>query len=149
MEKEASRLTDERVSLLVELGASKDELFFFRAEVSKERKASEEAFDTSFDVIFKYSYGCCAFEHNICGSKPRIPVMMPDTSKSLPPEFFINPRCPPSNAPGIPTIDPDVNIREDLPTEGLPTAKERLSVQSDSPVRVAKENEEPDAANWS
>ena len=34
-EKETSRLTDERVSLLVKLGASKDELFAFRAETSK------------------------------------------------------------------------------------------------------------------
>ena len=35
----ASRLTYERVSLLVELGASKDELSAFRAEVAKEKKA--------------------------------------------------------------------------------------------------------------
>ena len=99
---EASSLTDERVSLLVKLGASKDELFSFWAEVSKERKASEEAFDAGFDVIFNYGYGCCAFAHNICGSKPRIPVGMPDTSKSLPPEFFyqfsITPKCCPRSS---------------------------------------------------
>ena len=35
MEEEASRLTDERVSLLVELGASKDKLSAFRTKVSK------------------------------------------------------------------------------------------------------------------
>ena len=40
-EEEASRLTDERVSLLVKLGASKDELLVFRAEVAKENKALE------------------------------------------------------------------------------------------------------------
>ena len=38
-EEEANRLTDERVSLLVELGASKDELSAFRAEAFKEKKA--------------------------------------------------------------------------------------------------------------
>ena len=39
VEEEASRLTDERVSLLIVLGASKDELSAFRAEVAKEKKA--------------------------------------------------------------------------------------------------------------
>ena len=37
-EEEVSRLTDERVSLLVELGASKDKLSAFHAEVSREKK---------------------------------------------------------------------------------------------------------------
>ena len=69
-EEEASRLTDEQVSLLLKLGASRDELSAFRAEVSKERKASEEEFDVGFDVVFNYGYGCCAFAHNSCGSKP-------------------------------------------------------------------------------
>ena len=41
---EASRLTDEGVSLLVELRASKQELSAFRAEASKEKKALKEAF---------------------------------------------------------------------------------------------------------
>ena len=89
-EDEASHLADERVSLLLELGASKDELFTFRAKSSKEKKAMEEAFDEGFDVIFNYGYGCCAFAHNIYGSVP----VIPDTSKPLLPEFFINPRCP-------------------------------------------------------
>ena len=40
-EEEASRLIDEWVSLLVEVVASKDELFAFRAEVAKEKKALE------------------------------------------------------------------------------------------------------------
>ena len=35
---EASRLEDERVSLLLELGAIKDELSTFRAEALKEKK---------------------------------------------------------------------------------------------------------------
>ena len=44
-EEEAGRLTDEGVSLLLELGASKDEISAFREETSKEKKALEEAFD--------------------------------------------------------------------------------------------------------
>ena len=44
-EEEASRLTDERVSLLVEIGASKDELFTFCAEVAKEKKALKAEYD--------------------------------------------------------------------------------------------------------
>ena len=46
-------------------------------------------------MIFNYNYGCCAFAHNICGSQPEVPDGMPNTSKPLSPEFFINPRCPP------------------------------------------------------
>ena len=45
-------------------------------------------------MIFNHGYGCCAFTHNICGSQPEVPDEMPDTSKILSQEFFINPRCP-------------------------------------------------------
>ena len=89
-EKEASCLIDERVSLLVELWASKDELSAFRAEASKEKKALKEAFDLGFDVIINYGYGCYAFAHNIYGRKPQILAGMPGTSKPLPPEFFLS-----------------------------------------------------------
>ena len=84
-EKEASRLTDEWVSLLVELGASKDELSAFRAEVAKENKALEAEYDVVFEAIFNYEYGCCAFAHNICGSKPKIPDRIPGTLEPLTP----------------------------------------------------------------
>ena len=98
-EEEVSLLTDERVSLLVELKASKDELSAFRAKASKEKKALEKEFDISFEVIFNYGYGCYAFAHNICGSKPRIPARMLDTSRSLPPEFFYQSSMPPECCP--------------------------------------------------
>ena len=65
------------------------------------------------------------------------------------PSFFINPRCPPSAVLGVPSTDPDVNIREELPAESLPAAEERLIVQSDSPARVSKENEETDGSGGS
>ena len=139
-EDEASRLADERVSLLLELGVSNGELNGVQAEASKEKNAMEEA----FEVIFNYGYGCCAFAHNICGSNPVIPDGMPDTSKPLPPEFFINPQCPPSAAPRVHATDPDVDVRE--AGKSLPAAEVGLRTQSDSPVRVTGENEELDAS---
>ena len=35
------------------------------------------------------------FKHNICESQPHVPNGMPNSSNSLPSEFFVNPRCPP------------------------------------------------------
>ena len=90
-EEETCRLTDEQLSLIMELGASKEELAAFHAKEIVERKAMDEEFDASSDVIFNYGYGYCAFTHNICGSKLMIPTRMPDTSKPLPLEFFISP----------------------------------------------------------
>ena len=89
-EEETCRLTDERLSLIMELRAGKEELVAFQEKALAERKAMEEEFDASSDVIFNYSYGCCAFKHNICGSKPMVPTGMPDKLKPLPPEFFMN-----------------------------------------------------------
>ena len=86
----------------MEVGAGKEELVAFQAKATVEREAMEAEFDASSDVIFNYGYGCCAFAHDICVSKPRIPAGMPDTSKPLPPKFFVNPRCPPSASSGPP-----------------------------------------------
>ena len=91
---EASRLADERASLLLELRTCKDEVSTIRVEALKEKKALEEAYEEGFDVIFNYWYDCCAFVHNICRSQPEVPDGMPDTSKPLSPEFFINLQCP-------------------------------------------------------
>ena len=54
---EASRLVDERVSLLLELGTCKDEVFPIQAEPLKRKEALEEAYEEGFDVIFNYGYG--------------------------------------------------------------------------------------------
>ena len=70
-----------------------------RAETLKEKRALEKAYEDGFDVIFNYWYGCCAFAHNIYGSHLEVLDGMPDTSKMLTPEFFINPQCPPSAIP--------------------------------------------------
>ena len=83
-----SRLTDERVSLLLELGTCKDEMSAIRAEALKENEALREVYEEGLDVIFNYGYGCYAFAHNICGSQPKVPDGMPDMSKPLSLEFF-------------------------------------------------------------
>ena len=107
-EEETSWLTDERVSLLVELGASKDELSAFRAEVDKEKKVLE----AEYDAIFNYGYGCYAFKHNICGSKPKIPDGMPGTLEPLNLEFFVNPRCPSVVVPVGAVVAPKAGFSE-------------------------------------
>ena len=93
-EDEASRLTVERVSLLLELRTSKDEMSALQTQALKEKKALEKAYEEGFDVIFNYGYGCCAFAHNICRSQPVVLDGMPDTSKPLSLEFFYQPSMP-------------------------------------------------------
>ena len=94
-----SRLTDERVSLLLELGTCKDEMSAIWAKALIENEALRKAYEEGFHMIFNYGYGCCAFTHNICGSQPEVPDEMSDTSKPLSPKFFTNPRCPLDSIP--------------------------------------------------
>ena len=56
-EEENGRLTDERLSLLMELGATKEDFVAFRDKSSVEKWALEAEFDASSDVIFDYGYG--------------------------------------------------------------------------------------------
>ena len=106
VEDEAIHMAVEQVSLLLELETNKDEMSALQAQALKEKKALDEAYEKGFDVIFNYGYGCCAFAHNIYGSQPLVPDGMPNTSKPLSPEFFINPGCPPSAVPAeVATID--------------------------------------------
>ena len=118
---ENSRLTGERLSLLMELGVTKYDFTAFRERTSAEKTTMEREFDASCDVIFNYDYGCCAFAHNICGSEPLFPAGMPDTSTPLTPEFFINPRCPPNSSSVFPDVEPVKTIGEDLSAKSLPT----------------------------
>ena len=89
-EEENGHLTDERLSLLMELGATKGDFVAFRKRTYAERTVMEAKFYGSSDVIFNYGYGYCAFVHNICGSELLILAGMPDTSTPLTLEFFIN-----------------------------------------------------------
>ena len=84
-EEENSHLTDECLSLLMEVGAIKEDFVAFRVKSFAEKSTLEAEFDASSDVIFDYGYDCCAFAHDIRGGKPMIPVGMPDTSTPLPP----------------------------------------------------------------
>ena len=79
-EEENSRLTDERLALVMELGTIKDDFATFREKVIADREAMEAKFDASGDTLFNYGYGCYLFTHNICGSKPHILDGMSDPS---------------------------------------------------------------------
>ena len=56
----------------------------------------EEEYQQALELIFAYGYGCCVFKHNICGNHLEVSDGMSNSSDPLPPEFFINPRCPPA-----------------------------------------------------
>ena len=69
-EEENSHLTDERLSLILELGTLKNDFSALQEKAVADREAMEAEFDASNDTLFNYGYGCCVFTHNICGSKP-------------------------------------------------------------------------------
>ena len=140
---EVSHLADEWVSLLVELGASKEELFAFLPEVAKEKKALEAEYDAGFEVIFNYGYGCCAFAHDIYGSKPKIPYGMSGTLEPLTPKFFVNPRCPLVVVPTGAVVALKAGVSEEV--EHPPTTGAKETDNLDLPSRVAGEREDPGA----
>ena len=84
----------ERISLLLELGATKDEVSSLHSQAGKDKEAIEEEYQKALKVIFSYLYGCCVFKHNICRDHSKVPNGMPDSTDPLPPKFFMNPRCP-------------------------------------------------------
>ena len=112
-EEENGHLADEKLALVIELGALKDDFVAFRDKAAADREAMEAAFDSSGDTLFNYGYGCCAFTYNICGSKPQIPDGMPNPSIPLTAEFFANPRCPPCPPAAASALDPIAISRED------------------------------------
>ena len=136
-EEENFRLIDERLSLIMELGASKEELSAFQAKVAMEKKMRKEEFDTSSDVIFNYGYGCFAFEHNICESEPTIPTGMRDATKPLPLEFLINPRWPPSAFSDLPST---AAIREEPSTKSPSAAGNGIGIPLEPPARADEES---------
>ena len=70
-EEESNHLTDERLSLVMELGVVKDEFAAFREKAVADRETMEAEFDSRGDALFNYRYGCCVFTHNIYESKPQ------------------------------------------------------------------------------
>ena len=93
-EEENNHLAEEKLALVIELGAVKDDFASFQEKAAADREMMEAVFDSSGDTLFNYGYSCCAFAHNICGSKPEIPEGMPNPSVPLTADFFANPRCP-------------------------------------------------------
>ena len=134
VEEENDRLTDERLSLLVELETTKDDFAAFQERKFAERSALEAEFDASSDVIFNYGYGCCAFAHNIRRSKPKIPHEMSDSSTPLTPEFFVNPRCPSGSSFALSTIEPVETVEEALADKGLPSAEGEVDILLEPPI---------------
>ena len=137
-EKESGHLTDERLSLLIELGAIKEDFAAFWEKSSVEKSTLEAEFDATNNVIVNYGYDCCAFAHNIRRSKPMIPTGMPDTSAPLTPELVMNPRCPPGSLSVLSAVEPVEAIGEDLPGKGLPTAEGGVDIPSGPPARHDK-----------
>ena len=90
----AAYLEIEQMSLLLEIGAAKDEVSSLHSQVGKDKEAMKEDYQKASELIFAYGYMCCAFKHNICGDQLEVPDVMPDSSDPLPPEFFGNPKCP-------------------------------------------------------
>ena len=140
-----SRLTDERLSLILELGTLKDDFAALREKAIADREVMEVEFDVSGDTLFNYGYGCCVFTHNIGRSKPQIPDGMPDPSAPLTPEFFANPRCPPSISSAALASDSAVVGREERPGNSPTAAGEEATLLMDLPA--SSDGEVKDAAD--
>ena len=95
VEAKVSTLEVEWTLLLLDVGATKDEVSSLQFRASKDKVAMEEDYEKALEIIFVYGYGCYMFKHNICGDQPKVPNGMQDSSDPLSPEFFMNPRCPP------------------------------------------------------
>ena len=89
LEAEVARLAVERMSLLLELEASKDEVSSLHSHAGKDKEAMEEDFQKALEQIFAYGYGCCAFKHSIYSDWPGIPDDMLDSTNPLPLEVFL------------------------------------------------------------
>ena len=123
-EEENGHLADEKLALVLELGALKDDFASFRDKAAADKEAMEAEFDSSGDALFNYGYGCCAFMYNICGSKPQILDGMPNPSVPLTVEFFTNPRYPPSALDVASALDPIAVSGEDRPENSPAAARE-------------------------
>ena len=128
-EEENGRLVDEKLALVIELGAVNDEFTAFL-----EKAAMEAEFDSSGDTLFNYGYGRCVFTHNICWSKPQILDGMSDPSIPLTPEFFSNPRCPPSVLSTAPALDTAVSGEDEHPRGNPITVGEEEVLPIDPPA---------------
>ena len=75
----AAGLEVEQTSLLLELGANKDEVSSLHSQAGRDKEDMEKEYQKALEVIFAYGYGCCEFKHNICGDHPEAPNGMLDS----------------------------------------------------------------------
>ena len=134
VEEENDHLADEKLALVIELGVLKDDFATFREKAAADRKVMEAEFDSNDDTLFNYGYGCCAFTHNICGSKPQIQDGMPNPSAPLTAEFFANPRCPPGASTAASVLAPIAVSWEDRSENSPVAAGEETVLPADLPV---------------
>ena len=66
-EAEVAYLKVERTLLMLEIGATKDEVSSLQSQAYKDKEAMEEDYQKALELIFAYGYRCCMFKHNICG----------------------------------------------------------------------------------
>ena len=66
--------------------------------MGKDKKAIEEDYQKTIELIFAYGYGCYEFKHCICGDQPEVSDGMPYSADPLPLKFFAIPRCSPALA---------------------------------------------------
>ena len=118
----------------MELETIKDDFTAFQEKAIADRETMEAEFDASGDMLFKYGYGYCVFTHNICESKSQIPDRMSDPSVPLTPEFFANPRCPPSISSAAPTPDPAVVSKKECSENNPTTAGEEATLSMGPPT---------------
>ena len=146
-EEENGRLADKKLALVLELGSVNDEFSTFWEKVAVDRETMEAEFDFNDDTLFNYGYGCCAFTHNICGSKPHIPDGISDPSIPFTSEFFSNPRCPISVSSTAPALDTIVG-GEDEHSRSSPTAVGEEVVLSIDPPAMSDGGVEDIASNY-
>ena len=133
-EEENDHLVDEKLALVIELGALKDDFAAFREKAAADREVMEVEFDSSDDTLFNYGYDCCAFTQNICGSKPQIQDGMPNPSVPLTAEFFANPHCPPGALTAASALAPIAISGEERSENSPVAAGEEAVLPADLPV---------------
>ena len=134
VEEENIHLADGKLALVIELGALKDDFTAFQEKGAADKEAIEAEFDSSGDTLFNYGYGCCAFMHNICGSKPQIPDGMPSSSVPHTAEFFANPQCPSSASAAASALAPIAVSAEERSENSPVAAGEEAILPTDLPA---------------
>ena len=115
-EEESGRLINERLSLVMELGAVKDEFAAFREKAAADRETMEAEFDSNGDALFNYGNGCCVFTHNICEKQASYPGWNVESFSPAHPRILRQPSMPPSISSAAPALDPAEEHPETSPT---------------------------------